>query len=401
MIRRTRFRPIYIVVLAVIVVSVIFFISSTRTKFPTIEEINSEKELFETNYERPSCTAEGIQNIKPPRFTSKLSSIKWFTPDLEQKLLSVTMDHCPLCKMDGYYKSNSSTPRDFIVTAGFNCTNNIQSFLRSLRSTGCKATVVIFVDDLGFEKLHEFQQMLIFNCGAVLINVGAINKRYYDKYGSRHLFFFKFIYEYKHLIDRVIFADLFDIFYQEDPFTDDFNSTGAFASTEFNKFKDCPQNTKWVKSVDKNYAQDFYADKTALCFGLYYGSINCMLKFYDIIFKQPDWSIFKLKDIDQGYLNYYFYKGIFSSNGLHLRGTRLGDKIVTTRGGQASDHLGPNGEVLLKGSDVVPSVLHNYNRQCKFLQAIQEKCPAMAYDKRAYAVPKEMTEECPDISEKK
>ncbi|EAY07380.1 hypothetical protein TVAG_204870 [Trichomonas vaginalis G3] len=396
MLKRSRFRPLYLALALLAVVCFIAFFNSTRTKIPTVEEINSEKELFITNKNRPCTTGSHTNYVKPPSYAMKIGTNNWLTKDLESRIQSAEFGNCPTCNMNKFNKNGTSTQRDFIITSMMNCSNNVQTFMRSLRSTGCSAIVIIFCDNLAIKKLSGYQQVLLTNCGAVLINIGYMDKKYVkNPFENRHPLFYTFLYHYKHLMDRVIIMDLLDSVFQEDPFSSAFTSTTMAATTEMLKFSQCEINTDWVSKADPNYAKDFYENRTPLCFGMVYGGINCILKFYDIMFRRPEWSKFQVKTIDQGYLSYYFYKGVFSSQGLILSGTKVGDKIISTRGGKVSKDNGPAGEFLMEGSDVVPAVIHHYNRHCKIWQEIQTLCPEIGHDDVAYAKQKEMKEKCP------
>ncbi|EAY04576.1 hypothetical protein TVAG_233120 [Trichomonas vaginalis G3] len=363
---------------------------------PIIEEINTERELFILNRQRPCTLDRNMDLIGPPSYIHEIGTKEWTDIDLENKLSKIDWSECPNCDLIHRPTKVNSTSRDFIIVAMINCSNNLQGFLRSLRSTGSRAMVVLFCDELAMKQLSDFHKDLIQKCGAILINIGKMPTKFLKKpFENRHPLFYTFLYKYRKLIDRVIMVDLLDVYFQEDPFTPDFNSSTFAATTEMVKFSTCPINTEWISVADPNYDPYFYADKTPLCFGMVYGCITCFLKFYDIIFKQKPWKNFQISTIDQGYLNYYFYKGIFSRNGLFVAGSKAGDKIISTRGGNVSSKVGPYGEMLMEGSDNVPAILHHYNRHCKLWQDIHRKCKLVGSDSKAYAKQKEMTEKCP------
>ncbi|OHT07718.1 hypothetical protein TRFO_23990 [Tritrichomonas foetus] len=96
----------------------------------------------------------------------------------------------------------------------------LQPFIQSLRTTGCLAQIVLFVDNITKAKILEITGDFTEDCGVNLVDIG-----YYVKYPKR-----RFIYYIKHyltsfffnshvnMFNRVLVSDFVDVVFQGNPF---------------------------------------------------------------------------------------------------------------------------------------------------------------------------------------
>lgn len=185
-----------------------------------------------------------------------------------------------------------------------------------------------------------------------------------------------------------------DTFFQGDPFTEEFTFDTMAFTTEISRFENDEVNDKWVKDADEDYTPEFYAKRVPLNNGLYFGGMAPFMKYYNIFLKHPDFENFTIRTIDQGYLNYYYYKGIFASNGLKVRCTFPGDSIISARRGTSEP--APGGFVRISGTNVTPLCIHQYNRMCPMVEHVKASCPSEKYT-MPYARLKEVSQNCTAI----
>ncbi|OHT05541.1 hypothetical protein TRFO_26681 [Tritrichomonas foetus] len=304
---------------------------------------------------------------------------------------------CPLClhkNGDNTFVSSpndpqsNSTPRDLILTMMTLMSMNAITYIRTLRSTGCKATVVVLVDDIFHEKLTEYEEDVMKNCGMIMINIGKLLPPY-DKhiYESRHVLFYAFLRKYRYSFDRVMMIDMADTVFQLDPFTTDFDSTTMVFTTEgyFNN-NDPHNNTKWIKIADPMYNvhPSFYDDKIVINGGCFYGSMDGILYFYSIYLKLPCYNNFEIETIDQGYMNYLYHNGFFSHNGLNISLTFPGDYIVSARGHRFDPSPNQDGRFFMQDTINPPGLIHQYNRDRNVLEGVKKICPALPGDQHPF-----------------
>ena len=123
-----------------------------------------------------------------------------------------------LCNYTSSRYGCNSTPRDVVITCAAYDACNLVLFQRTLRTTGCKATLVLFLDQKAIDNMDhdtfEFTKKMntfIFLTPTPPIK-GVKSKNYYA------YIFKEFLRENEFKKDRVIFSDLFDTLFQEDPF---------------------------------------------------------------------------------------------------------------------------------------------------------------------------------------
>ena len=360
-------------------------------------------DLFSEYFKKNAITEDRNDFVDAPDYVYDIGNTKWMTDDLEKAVKkTLNTSGCLLCDsaemrqrgQSGKRRRGNSTPRDLIVVSMMRYSYNLETFVRSLRSTGCRARVVIFHDERSLESVNGYMRGLLDACGVILIDIGVIQPRFVAfPYEVRHPWYYKFLLRFRGDFDRVITSDLSDVFFQTDPFTEEFTNRTLQATTELVTLDRCPLNREWVEKSDPYYDPVFYQGRISLCFGLLYGSTNAMLAFYDTFFRTRAWREFKIKTIDQGYLNYYFYRGKFAKRGLHLTATLPNDLIISARGGASKNVTdSETGYVLMDNSVVIPAMIHHYNRICSFISNIKHVCPSENPDKEfAYAKPKETT----------
>ena len=143
-----------------------------------------------------------------------------------------TCQTCDFEQSNSSRRSNSS-PNDVIMSIAIRKIDNLEYFIKTLRATGCKATVILFVSNDVINKKSQDEIAKLRNCGVQFINIGEAY--FFEK---RNIFYFRYIC-YKNflqnnidVVNRVIILDMFDTVFQHDPFKEDFNGDKVFLSYE-------------------------------------------------------------------------------------------------------------------------------------------------------------------------
>ncbi|OHT11928.1 hypothetical protein TRFO_18394 [Tritrichomonas foetus] len=144
---------------------------------------------------------------------------------------------CPLCKYQ--IQSNPNAPKrddSYDISLSFLMGNisGVVPYIQTLRSTGSKAQIVIFVDDETGETIYLKTGSFMKDCGVHIINIGNIPKnnncRYfvlnYVKYAASLLFL-----QTHPFFDRVLVTDLSDVIFQGNPFLAVFPNNETFISS--------------------------------------------------------------------------------------------------------------------------------------------------------------------------
>lgn len=355
-------------------------------------------------HKNPKAFSEPLQNPGPaPPYVSQATTIDWKTVVPTEFLTWTLSDNkgCPLCGPMRHSPSSNSSSRDLVITVMINMTTNAATFVRTLRSTGCKATVVVFVDQLFMNSLNSRQIKMFVACGVNFINIGQFNQPYRDKvYEARHLLIYDFLLKYRSDFDRVIFIDMADSFFQMDPFTTDFGYYTMGVTSELVTLNNDPtNNTRWIQIADPQYFEDehFYDDRVAVNAGFVFGSMDGFLKYYSVFFSLLCFKRkFAPETIDQGYVNMLYHKGYFQRAGLDLMVTHPGDWLVSVRGAAFNYKPNRDGLFVMQGTNVAPAAIHQYSRICPVLKGLKSQCSRLWYDKHAFPQLKAVTQECKD-----
>ena len=339
-------------------------ISYSNTPIRSFERPLNENELFPLPY-----------------YFLNMTTKNWLHSNFNFKQFDSSKNVFPNCPSGTVHNPHSnSTPRDLIISLISGAYVNFMTYIRTLRSTGCKATVVVLIDDICFQRLSASEKRVLDECSVNLIKYGRITplfKKYI--YETRLILMYGIILKYRKQFDRVMITDIFDTIFQSDPFIPGFNNyTMCFTTEGYFNNNDPTTNTKWIKVADPNYYKDvhFYDDKIVINGGLFFGSMDGMLLFFKLFLSLDVFDNFTVKTVDQGYMNYLYHRGIFMKNGLNLTLTFPGDYIVSARGHKFNYKPNVDGLQLLLLSSNPPAVIHQFNRGPSVLKSVKRTCPS-------------------------
>ena len=309
---------------------------------------------------------------------------------------SLPSTECKLCSFQALGQNNTipnSSERDIILTVAIGAVYNIIPFIRTLRTTNCKARVVIFIDSLTLSSMNTSMYEDISKCGIQFVDIGTkVPSEAEDIFFYRYIIFNNFLRENEQEIDRVILVDLFDTVFQNDPFITNFSENILYLSEEGYPLMDSLFNTIQIRKNIHNMNPQTFDDnsvyqsnylkkiknKHIINGGLQAGGLLPMLSFLSIMAKIGNESAMKAYGDDQAFLNIFAYSKLLkkvcdfeivpsssyfmSSNALYC---------MLEKNPFRNDSKFGN---FSRGSKV-PSILHQYNRCQDIIDELLAVCP--------------------------
>ena len=297
-----------------------------------------------------------------------------------KKLKNLDFSQCAPCNMSFINNTNSNS-RDLVLCFMYgNQPHNILTFLRSLRSTKSQCTVVFLHSSEFIEAMEtNYSKLLeeVNKCGVIWLNFGSIVKyRYVAPITSRFGVIRLFLKQFGDMFDRVIIADMFDTFFQMDPFRPEFTDKLIRATAEFDNLAENSPNSEWISAIDDEYDDEFYSDKMVLCAGLIYGGVKPTIRFLDKYVDLEFWYSLGESNLDQPIMNLdYYRREIFGPDFIpDINSTNMISATKWTFNEIPSDdglmHLAMN-------IFEVPTTVHQYDRSCPFYKYAENACPAL------------------------
>ena len=326
-----------------------------------------------------------IRNESPIKFSRNKKYV------LDDVSFSITKS-CPLCNFvpsnEGFIPN--SNDRDLILTVAFNKLQNVFCFVRSARTTGFKGRIVIITNDLAISKKTKSYFSTIKKCGVQFISVGNYTPTSpVDLYYYRYEIYHQLLQDNKDILSRVILCDLYDTFFQHDPFTTNFSSDWIIFSGEgtdnngFNRrvSKECFQQMHNIDPRLTMTKEDLIFALTKgppINGGLIAGGISPMLTFTKYMTNIGNPFTLKGYSDDQGCLN-FFVKGHVFDKVLqyHIDGSREGFLASWSTFARRRPDIFTHqnmGEFHINNSKI-PAILHQFDRSHVLVNKLISSCP--------------------------
>jgi hypothetical protein len=186
------------------------------------------------------------------------------------------------------YQQNSSSA-DFIVLVCMGSLRRLPMTVRSIRTTECRATIVVFTD------LHIGHNPFA-GCGVHIIEFGCnFGKSVNIMQAMRYPLIMDFIENYHFQMDRVLYADSFDTIFQCDPFSDHVNSSSLFLSSESHQLKSSAWSKFMLESGLYGFRQKEHLNDLVICSGLFMGGARPVYLLCKAVFNLfgPNFNVFK------------------------------------------------------------------------------------------------------------
>lgn len=361
--------------LYVLVGIVIGFSINNKKKKENLTNFEKKENFFKRKY--TPMTPSEIEQLEFFKNESSqyFDSFDWMKEEeFEEKIENSNWKNCSFCGKMHKTGTENSTPRDVVlgVLYGYQLIN-VLTFVRSLRSTGSNATIVFMVDDRFFDGVSPIYMRHLDACGVVFLNYKAIHHvGSMSPIKSRFLLCKLFVNAFKNCVDRIVIVDVFDTYFQLDPFRQQFASDKVTLSYENDTLAYNVPNADWMKQIDPNWTLEFYEDKFVLCAGLFYGGIAPMIRFLNRYVDIMFWEQYCNKSNDQAILNFMFYHGFFDFKEVVI--DLRGENIVSATKWKFHDSPDYRNYMVLAQSNIIPAIIHQYDRSCPLIRFMNNFC---------------------------
>lgn len=312
----------------------------------------------------------------------KYTNLDWFRKGYNQTNDFVQLqdyNQCPSCNFESRSLRSNSSPQDAILITMLNCTYNLVPFTRSLRTTGSKALVVIFIDDLAKQKIDTSLSTFAANCGITFIYIGKTNFTRNELLLFRNPLLFDFLKLRPNLFKRILIVDLFDSIFQGDPFYEDFDTTTVGFSVETHRC-DVGQIRNAGYLVGKKQAKVFFNHSCVnigTIVGCYEHVVMFLYHYVNYLKNIPEEKMKKLYWIpDQVILNTMINLNITDELGIKIHLYKNDEpyavlmNLFKTKGVPFDV-----GYFKPYENSMYPFVVHLFDRSRRFCKSVLDRCP--------------------------
>lgn len=301
-------------------------------------------------------------------------------------------DLCDFCFFDPENDGThpNSSPRDIVLTCAFHRLYNLHVFVRTLRTTGCKARIIVITDKPTMHSYPPYYYQALNNCGMQFICIDEeIPVKREDVFFFRHCLFTQFLEINKGLIDRVIVADMYDTIFQHDPFTEEFDRNIIYFSSErmqltLRSWVRCMEITyyrleKLKIKLDMNRGKFNQLMKNDIINGgLQAGGVENMIKFFSTMTKVGEPAFRKAFGDDQAFMNIFIYSHVFDDMFNYTIDEGDSGFLSTAsifRKVYEGDFISGDAVGEYKCDGRIPAVLHQYERFKNIVENVLLDCP--------------------------
>ena len=270
-----------------------------------------------------------------------------------------------------------SSEKDIIILGALEKIENLSPFMRSLRTTGSKCSVVLLTDDASY--IDEVTLQSALDCGLQIIRCGHDLAPDFP-YGPHNFIYYlikEFLEQNKGKFDRVITIDLYDVIFQGDPFNVQVGRDFINAIDEGARFIDSRTNRNWWPKykppLKSSELQNYY-----VCSGYFAGSQEMMTRFIDLFIENTD---LETGTADQGTFNYIVLREMEKAN-LTKNPFREKELVYNTLGlnlffeRYAYKQMGNIRTV--RSHDAFASIVHRYYTSGVMTKSILKACPRIS-----------------------
>ena len=284
---------------------------------------------------------------------------------------------CKLCNFKPHESGGNSQPGDVIIGFVSNKVSNIVPFVRSLRTTKSKCSIVFLFDDKALNSIDTYSENLIRSCGAQIINWHRRESNCYIKN-----FMFQLVYSFIRLnqynLNRIIVVDVYDTLFQSDPFNNHIPPIMMHITDERTYLKHSHTNVRYIERVEDYH---YKVPKELLsvkyyCAGYVEGEPVIFLEFLNVFLRYVTNS----RDIylnDQGIINYCSVTGKFHKEGIVISQPGYMNSLIRHTAGSPTNDRYPDIRAI-NNISYYGSIVHHYyllGYDTEAISAIVNACP--------------------------
>ena len=298
-----------------------------------------------------------------------------FDYEIIYKLSKTNISNCQPCKFSPDSNGASSSDDIAIAVLFGNQIFNVVTWVRTLRSTGCKCKILFFHEPNYKKLFNQYELKALDECGVTWHQIQKSfygSKYVFDPRTTKYLVIQNFLEAYGNYFKRVMISDVFDTVFQRDPFINVLPRKKISVSIERVQFGNHDTNMMWVQSIDKFFNKEWWNRKWVINSGFLLGPSELMLDLFHTM-NQPHY-FFANNTLDQGILNLIYYKNIWSKLWIDFKGQHFisaAYSLFDIKG----DDKGFMHEYRFQ--KYTPAVLHQYDRICPIGENLNKVCPPL------------------------
>lgn len=263
--------------------------------------------------------------------------------------------HCNLCNAI-ISKVRESTERDLVLLFSTDRFERIELLVRSLRSVGCIAKIVVLVP------FNSTLPTNLSNCGVDFVEIASISSRLErSPHKMRWEWYYQYLSEHRNEYNRILHTDAFDTFAQFDPFSKNIRNDTLYAVSEGTKIKNCIFNSKWLEACYDHSILEELGNKDILCSGTVIGGAEQFFKLVETMVKMIGWDDCWSKAHDQPVFNYVIYKNHVLSTNIRILGCQS-DFVTMEKCYNGIKPIIYKNKLLSPLPSGYPAFVHQYNR---------------------------------------
>lgn len=284
--------------------------------------------------------------------------------------------NCLPCNYTATNTNPNSQENDVIFAYASGSLQNLMAFIRTLRHTGSKCATVFFVDDKALSSIGEREMKYLEDCGAQLIN---IHKRMFSDdfsiYAEVYMHMYRFLMLHRHRLNRVIKLDMYDVFFQGDPFDESMPSGALQVVPELNIIH--RPYGHWITSCGRVPNRSSF---DMICAGYFAGDADVVYRFVKFF------AAHRPKDaMDQACLNSWYYNRDLENAGISVLSMPKARVLHMWEIGRKGREFGD----IRTGYEPyhVASLIHHVHHYCYTVESLKDKyCPPPYPDFPNYVV---------------
>lgn len=289
----------------------------------------------------------------------------------------INLSTCVPCNFPIRNKRSNSQRNDVVLTSAFSKTYNVVPFTRSLRTTGSKASILIFVDVISEYKInHGETGKFLRSCGVTCVLIGLISQSRHKLLTLRNSVIYDFLKLRQNFLYRGLILDLYDTIFQGDPFHKDLNESeiGITIETE-----PCDSTQQWGARLLFGPIAYLLIKKPCVNAGTIIGSIPMLvryLEFYTAYLNSINPIVLKKikKFPDQVIMNLLVG---FELTEIPLHLYKVTDEYVGLWDVFNSSATFKIGHFKMPDQVEYPLVVHLFDRSLVFYHSILNSCPQL------------------------
>lgn len=281
---------------------------------------------------------------------------------------------CTPCDFAVRNTEPNSTPRDLILTVALGGVQNLIVFMRTLRTTGSKCSVVILTDHKAYLAIGDETREYAQNCGCQIIDCGddPVQEYKFGPHNYCYYLMYLFLYNNQGKFDRVVNIDLYDAAFQGDPFNFQVNTTHLNMIDEGSDYT--TDNGEWMYNWYKDgfgLLTDEERKDLYLCSGYLGGPPSLFMLFIEEFLKITIWE----KGIaDQATYNYLVTKGALAN--VSRNKVRKNELVYNIAFKRLKDEPNQMGDIrTIRNVNFHSVIIHQYYFSPPFAVSLLRACP--------------------------